>query len=109
MKSLAVFLGLLARTGGYAGALIVALSVAITVLAFVRHANSIAYTFCVITVVMLLYIIVGPRSHATPVTAFILHAGKIVMTVPYILILWMLLRAKRPDTEEANTPSERTR
>ena len=94
LELLGMFLTLLARTGGYAGVIIILLSITILVLAIRKRAKTIAYSFAVITLVMCIYVIVGPRSPSMQLTNVILHSGRIVMTFPYILILWMLLKAK---------------
>ena len=91
------FLSLLARTGGYAGVIIIVLSIAILVLAIRKRAKAIAYTFAVISIVMCTYVIIGPRARSMEATKLIMHSGKIIMTFPYILIFWMLLRAKGPE------------
>jgi hypothetical protein len=79
-----------ARMGGYSTMIIFVLSVIITTLAFMKRALVVGYTFLLISVIMIAYFLLF-RSANSQLAVHVAQLGKVL---PYLLILWMLTKAK---------------
>jgi len=97
----------LSRSGSYSGPIILILSFIIVVTALYRHAYMIAavFAFLFVSISTLLaasHLISQSGSEGYRVVLTVMrHAGQLLRIFPYALILWMLIKAKRTDANQA--------
>jgi hypothetical protein len=89
-----------ARHGGYSTIIIYALSFAIMIIAFVKRAMMFAYTFLAIVIIMTGFLVGFQCSTSMGMNQGIIHLGQIAKILPYLLILYILLKVKRPEIKE---------
>jgi len=92
-----------ARMGGYYTLVVFALSIAIAILAFLKRAMVIAYVFVLTTAIMLIFVSQFHRSVSPAMNDALIHVAQIGKTLPYALILWMLLKIEnKEDSQQAD-------
>lgn len=79
-----------ARMGGYSTLIVFILSVVITVLGFMRRATAVAWGFLLITILMACSMALMRLGF----TLVAIHVAQIGRILPYVLLLWMLAKAK---------------
>jgi hypothetical protein len=87
-----------ARYGGYSTVIIYVLSVAIMIIAFAKRAYVFAYTFLALVLIMTVFL-VGFQCGTAETVSWSIHVGQVAKILPYLLILYVLLKVKKPGTE----------
>jgi hypothetical protein len=87
-----------ARYGGYSTVIIYILSITITVIAFAKRARLFAYTFLALVLIMTVFL-VGFQCSTAETVFWTIHVGQVAKILPYLLILYVLLKVKKPGSE----------
>jgi len=108
-SSFVVSLTILARYGGYSTIAMYLLSVVIMTMAYYKRASFVAYTFLIIVLLQTIFIV---SFQYIGLSIALIHMSLLVKIIPYLLILYMLIKVERPATFPAgagrvNVPAAR--